>query len=351
LDAVAILHDQDFDSDAARTNDSIRARLHAEILRRDDYESVLSKQLSGPALAAGQNLYKEHSPAFFVVGYGATRRIEDPGNYSRSEVEKQRTGRYQRVAGLFESQVSLMPLSAWLPDMAEKNKGRFSQIQVLLNSLLPAEVTFPGEQLDRDYLFTVRRQSVPFRALSDGYRAYVGWICDLIYHVAMTCPSGRKIDENRGVVLVDEIDLHLHPIWQQHIIESVSKALPKLQFVFTTHSPIVATSLEKENIFVMTVDDEGTSRVAQLEERIFGKSADQALESTYFGMRSTRAPAFLADVQMLISQTKTDDPSVAFKIMDKVTGLDTREAVFPRKSKVKTEVRLKQSSPEKAESS
>jgi hypothetical protein len=128
-------------------------------------------------------------------------------------------------------------LANWLPQLTLSNKGRFSQIRKLLSELLPVDMQFTGKMVERDYAFHFHGSDIPFSALSDGYRAYIGWISDLLYHVVATCPRGMKLTDNCGLVLVDEIDLYLHPIWQRTVIETVSKALPNLQFVFTTHSP------------------------------------------------------------------------------------------------------------------
>lgn len=327
VNATAVLHNQDISlkPSTAAQNGSWRTMLHAEIRRKGDYESVLARPLSGRGTSAARNLFRENTPAFFVVGYGATRRVEESiGVYSSREAHKQRTARYQRVAGLFESQINLVPLITWLPQFKLKNKGRYRQIENLLNALLPEEATFTGKELQGDFIFELRGQKVPFAALSDGYRAYIGWICDLLYHVCMTCPSGMRLVENRGLVLVDEIDLYLHPNWQRNIIELVSVTLPNLQFVFASHSPLVASSLNKENIFVTDINKKGMSVVRQFDERIFGLSADQALESSYFGVPSSRPPAFLEEVRSLTRQTRKSDPGAALQLMDKITGIDSQ---------------------------
>ncbi len=107
MDAGAILHGQDFTP--ASNRPSLQTRLHAEIHLRGDHESVLSKGMSGPSLAASDGLFLEDSPAVFLTRYGATRRVEDSSRHSSSEFDKQRTQRYRRVAGLFESQVARAP--------------------------------------------------------------------------------------------------------------------------------------------------------------------------------------------------------------------------------------------------
>jgi hypothetical protein len=330
IETNVILHGQDL-RPSARSWKSVRfprMRLNASIVRRGDYESVLSKARF--PFSSIENLYRDRGPAFFVAGYGASRRVDDPSDYSQSESRKSRTQRYQRAAGLFETQASLVPLFTWLPEIKSRNKSRYGEVCRLLAALLPKEAKFTGKMDNRDFLFNVHGQSVPFGAMSDGYRAYIGWVCDLLYQIVTTCPPQIKLAENRGVVLVDEIDLHLHPNWQRNVIELVSKALPNMQFIFTTHSPIVAGSIAKENIFLMEVDLTGASVVRQSEERIFGLSADQVLESQYFGLQSTRAKSFLEEVRHLTEQSKSRDPSIALQLMDRVSGVDSTDEKEPK---------------------
>ena len=198
-------------------------------------------------------VYDSRNDSFFVVGYGATRRVErleiyDPGARARS-----RATRDLRVLSLFEDSFSLIPLASWLPSLKRGNPGRYAQVGQLLNTVLaPGHYRFNGEQAKGgDYVFSRGEMSVPFQSLSDGYRAFIGWVGDLLHHLHYGCPPGKSLVESRGVVLVDEIDLLLHPKWQMHVIRTVAKALPKMQFVLTSHSPLVASSLEWMNIITL----------------------------------------------------------------------------------------------------
>jgi predicted ATPase len=318
VDAEVLFHEQDLHGALTSKSDpGHTAALGVKIEKAGDVE-ILKPAAAVSEMESG--MYDEHSPAFFVVGYGATRRVEDTASFSPNEQRKRRILRYQRVAGLFESQIALTPLAAWLPRL---NKGRSVQVVHLINRLLPEGASFSGARErgeDAEYLFRFHGIDVPFGALSDGYRAYIGWIADLLYHVCHGSPTGAKLVENRGLVLVDEIDLHLHPEWQRNVIATVSKALPNLQFVFTTHSPIVAGSLQKENIFVMEVNGDGASEIKQFEERIYGLDAQQVLLSSYFGLESTRAPGFVDEVEEMSRELKPGRSDLALSIMRKLTG-------------------------------
>ena len=89
--------------------------------------------------------------------------------------------------------------------------------------------------------------------------------------------------------MIDEIDLHLHPSWQMRVLPTLSKALPNVQFIVTSHSPLVASSLEWMNILVMKTEDDQASTAERIHHSIHGQDADQVLLSEFFGLESTRA--------------------------------------------------------------
>lgn len=170
----------------------------------------------------------------------------------------------------------------------------------MLNALLPDEIDLT-EQTDgqRRPLFERDGVLLPFSALSDGFRAFVGWVWDLLFQMARLQPKegpGLPLSEVPGVVIVDEIDLFLHPEWQRIVVEQVATTFPKLQFLFASHSPLVAGALEPANLFV--VDEQ---RVEQYQENIYGLTANQVLTSSYFGLHSTRAPG-TGTLEMLARQ-------------------------------------------------
>lgn len=296
------------------------------------------------------HLRNDRSPAFLIVGYAASRRVEDSERLDLAARRKTRLLRYERVAGLFENYISLIPLASWLPNFRKENPGRFKQVVNLINRLLPEGASFEAELEQGEYLFEVNGTKAPFGALSDGYRAYIGWIADLLYHICMGAPKGAKLVDNRGIVLVDEIDLHLHPEWQRSVIATISQTLPNLQFVFTTHSPIVAGSVNKENIFVMETTADGASVVKQYDERIYGLNAEQVLLSSYFNLKTTRAESFVDELKTLSVQAGKGDLEAALTFMEKLSGQDATTngtAVLSAKKKSITARKKKSSAPAK----
>lgn len=89
------------------------------------------------------------------------------------------------------------------------------------------------------------KPSIPFEHLSDGQRTLLSLFCDLARRAEILNPhlAGNASAKTEGVVLIDELDLHLHPQWQRNIIENLRKAFPNIQFICTTHSPFLIQSL------------------------------------------------------------------------------------------------------------
>lgn len=275
---------------------------------------------STPDSPIARLLEDDTSPAFFMVGYGATRRVETD-DYSPSSARRSRGLRYQRLAGLFEDQVALRPLQPWLGKLQSRNPQRFNRVINLLNSVLPGNVCFTGEQDEEDeqYLFLFDGVPTPFTSLSDGYKAFIGWVTDLLGHLCDVTPEGKAIDEIPGIVLVDEIDLHLHPEWQRGVVPCLAAAFPQLQFVFTSHSPLVASTVKRENVFITDTAPGGTATVRQLEEHVYGRSMEQLLLSSYFGMQTTRPEAFQADGEQLFRKAAEGDANAALDFLAQLT--------------------------------
>jgi predicted ATP-binding protein involved in virulence len=94
---------------------------------------------------------------------------------------------------------------------------------------------------------------VAFSNLSDGYRNMVAMVGDLAYKISQLNPHlGKKaLDETPGVVLIDELDLHLHPKWQRIVIAALKRTFKKVQFICTTHSPQLVGQAKADEIILL----------------------------------------------------------------------------------------------------
>lgn len=98
---------------------------------------------------------------------------------------------------------------------------------------------------------------MPINQLSDGYKSTVSLVADIAYRMAVLNPQllGNVCKETEGIVLIDEVDLHLHPTWQQRILGDLREIFPKVQFIVTTHAPAVISTVKSENIVLLNDGD------------------------------------------------------------------------------------------------
>lgn len=94
------------------------------------------------------------------------------------------------------------------------------------------------------------KEKLQFRQLSDGYRNIIGMVADIAYRCIKLNPhlGENAVKETPGIVLIDELDLHLHPNWQRRIVEDFKNTFPGIQFVATTHSPFIIQSLKEDEL-------------------------------------------------------------------------------------------------------
>lgn len=121
--------------------------------------------------------------------------------------------------------------------------------------------------------------ALPISLLSDGVRAMISLVADLALRcVRLNGFLGELAPlESTGIVLIDEIDLHLHPAWQQRVVQALRKAFPKLQFIISSHSPQVLSTIKSESIRVVFRNNEGHWLAQSPNEEILGRESTIAL--------------------------------------------------------------------------
>jgi predicted ATP-binding protein involved in virulence len=94
---------------------------------------------------------------------------------------------------------------------------------------------------------------------SDGVRIILAMVGDIASRTSLLNPQfgSEAAKRTPGIVLIDEVDMHLHPTWQQRVLQSLRDAFPSIQFIVTTHSPQVLTTVRKEHVRVLACDEEG----------------------------------------------------------------------------------------------
>ena len=139
---------------------------------------------------------------------------------------------------------------------------------------------------DLDLIYTVEneRKRMPLSRLSDGYKCTISLIADIAYRMALLNPQllNDVLEKTNGIVLIDEIDLHLHPQWQKRILSDLTDIFPNIQFIVSTHAPSVINSVRSENLILL---DDGRAREPQGE--VYGKDTNTIIKGI---MQSTERP-------------------------------------------------------------
>lgn len=86
-------------------------------------------------------------------------------------------------------------------------------------------------------------EELPLSQLSDGEKCYIALVCDIVRRLSLANPTGNILN-GEGIVLIDEVDLHLHPSWEQSVMEKLHLTFPNIQFIVSAHSPLVASHFD-----------------------------------------------------------------------------------------------------------
>ncbi len=177
-----------------------------------------------------------------------------------------------------------------------------------INSLIPPEnFEFPDKQLEavRNALsifmpnfknWTVRRrplqmevdkdgQTLIVNQLSDGEKCLMAMVGDIARRMALANPLLDNPLHGDGIVLIDEVDLHLHPLWQRMMIPRLLETFPNCQFLISTHSPHVLTHVQPQNIFMLHTED--GKFICEHPQESYGKTSERILEDL-MGLETTR---------------------------------------------------------------
>lgn len=152
--------------------------------------------------------------------------------------------------------------------------------------------------------------------LSDGEKCYIALVCDLTRRLTLANPSLENPLLGDGIVLIDEIDLHLHPQWQLSIITKLTQTFPNCQFIFTTHSPIVASDT-KGKVFGLVNGEIITMAT-------YGYNVDEILLNN-FNLpypRSTEVQQLIKKTSDAIHKNKVDDYKDGINKLGNILGQD-----------------------------
>jgi len=265
----------------------------SDIFRNNRSVSLLGVDDKGTEYNPQRGIYMEN-----LFAYGTHR-----GRYSTDKSEE------YGFMSLFDSEQTLTNPVTWLKDQkllelekaldgnnkigAAKNLPNSYPVKLLEDmffDLLEKNVEIKIE--GTGVVFKEKGTTLSFDQLSEGYKSILIFVSDLLFRLSVNAPEGKKITDLKGVVIVDEIDLHLHPKWQRVIVSKLRKLLPNIQFIFTTHSPTIIQGASNDAVIfrVYRNKEDGKTRISEpyFRNKLDHLMINTLLTSPLFGLIDSR---------------------------------------------------------------
>jgi predicted ATP-binding protein involved in virulence len=261
-----------------------------------------------------KSLVDNNSPYPLIVFYGTNRTISGSGKVSINPFSKdQREDGYD---GALDARINYLKIKNWLSKVevnelelrdSEKNTALIHPVKPFifeaLRTMVPQAQNIMFDKISSDIKISWQGEkdqtiSLNLEQLSEGYKSVVVLVIDLVRRAFLLNPKSESIFSVHGVVLIDEIELHLHPRWQQKIVNDLMLLFPNIQFVISTHSPQVLSSIYRDSIRVV---DSTYKNAKFINESTIGAESWRLLEDV---LGSTTRPQHLAIVQKLNRYTE-----------------------------------------------
>lgn len=229
----------------------------SEISREDETNATRTKYAGKELAAAGRELLNSQTEILPVICYFSTSRVVDTQKASTSSVGKNKLN--DRRCGYMDclnATLDRKALTDWAFKMAmaeykkgmpiaeyeafKKAVGTFMQKMNDLDEIPLVEYTRDFE----DITYTENGKTMPVNYLSAGYQSLLWMLMEISFRIALLNPEMSDYSQAEGIVLIDEIDMHLHPRWQWKILDALHNSFPKIQFIAATHSPIIISSFK-----------------------------------------------------------------------------------------------------------
>ena len=289
--------------------------------RETSLESVLPPNKPASYKTPDRTIWTPESTGWFSCGYGPFRRVFGASPEATRSMVSSLTESY---VTMFQEAASLAEVDTWMRELKHKSlegkKEEAAQLDLLLrilsDDLLPNQMTINRVDSDGLWLKDAVGLELAWSEMSDGYRAALALLADILRHLINAYgiegltdvnSEGRTFIKRSGVVLIDEIDAHLHPEWQQKMGFWLTSHFPNIQFIVTTHSPMILQAAGRNGIFHLPAPGSGEEAYAlsvQDYEKIIASRPDTILLTPAFGLTNTRSP-FAVDSRAEYSKIKS----------------------------------------------
>ncbi len=230
-------------------------------------------------------------------------------------------------ATLFSDDIYLREPTDWLLEIERLNLKKIPSIEVkeaikMLEELLDENVKIA---LEKDIVFIERGTPIDFNQLSEGYKSVITWVVDLLSRLTESQPKVSNIQDFKGIVIVDEVSLHLHPKWEYVIVKKLRTWFPNLQFIFTTHSPVSILGASEDAVFYRIYKQEGITQIAEpfYTSEIKNWMSNILITSPLFDLQTARMRIF--------EQTAQEQPDTSADFISHILHKEISEEVKKNK--------------------
>lgn len=305
---LEIVPEQNIDSYTEKGQTGYKKPFPAKIiLKHTGKETTSESPTNTKNTLADRGLWTPDATGWFSCGYGPFRRVFG----ASPEATRLMVGRTtERFVTMFQEAASLYEVDQWLRNLNHKSlEGKIEEkaqlellLEILRDDLMPNQITV--DRVDSDGLWLKDRNGLQlaWSEMSDGYRAALALLTDILRHMMNTYgldglterdEQNKIVVKRSGVVLIDEIDAHLHPEWQREIGFWLKRHFPNLQFLVTTHSPLICQAADPKGLFVLPEPGSDAEPRALDEEeynKVIASRPDTILLTPAFGLQNTRSP-------------------------------------------------------------
>jgi len=255
-------------------------------------------------------------------------RRGDFGNELKKKIDDRRCG----YIGCLDSSMDVKSIQQWClkQEVVRSNKGTVREYEMFknivasfmkeINELNEAPSIYYSLQFT-ELVYKNDKTEMPLSKLSAGYQSLLWMVMDLAYRVCMLNPELESREQITGIVLIDEIDLHLHPKWQWNVIDALQKTFSGVQFIIATHSPIVISASKQANLILL--DD--SQDISYLPD-CYGYEVEDVLRYRQESVSRPKKVKMLVDeIENAIDDIEFDKADAALERLKNVLGEDNSE--------------------------
>lgn len=280
-----------------------------------------------------------------IVFYGTRRKLEN--QYSEQSIKRYLIPQFKAYENTLSAGLNFLDFETWFVEREnQENRGKiknkdFNYVDFELQQVKDAIDSFFADWNIKNlrvdggkfsaktnvlYSLGIDKDNKTFNLsqLSDGEKMALLLVTDIARRLIIANPNLEKPLTGEGLVLIDEIDLHLHPAWQRKIIPNLRKTFPNIQFIVTTHSPQVLSSVNKENVFILE-----DFKVVKNTPHTLGRDSNSILADVFsVGSRPEFSKQEFEELYKLIDDPKKEkEAKIMLERMREKYGVEDSEVV------------------------